>query len=188
MTTTTKTLVTPDELLTMPDGVDYELVDGQLVERHMGAESSAIAAAIAMLLGMFIKNRKLGHLFTTDCGYQCFPDAPGKVRKPDVSFVQMGRLPNERPPKGFIRIAPDLVVEVLSPGDAADDVEVKVAQYIAAGVRLVWVVSPSTRSVRIQRPATAALGSSGAAGENDTISGEDVIPGFTARVAEFFEI
>jgi Uma2 family endonuclease len=183
----TKT-ITPSDLLAMPDAVDYELVDGQLVQRHTGSEASAVALAIDSLLRAFVKAHHLGHLFTTDCGYQCFPDSPGKVRKPDVSFVRTGRLPDERPPKGYIRIAPDLAVEVLSPGDTAEEVEEKAKEYLGAGVRLIWIVSPTTHSVRIIRPANSPLGPSGAASEKDTVSGEDVLPGFTARVAEFFEI
>lgn len=180
--------ITPDELLAMSDAVDYELVDGRLVERPMGSESSAIAALVAALLIGYNKTHRMGHIFTADCGYQCFPDAPGKVRKPDVSFVRTGRLANERPPKGYIRVAPDLAVEVLSPGDKGEEIEEKVAEYLAAGVRLIWIVSPTARNVRIHRPANAALGPIGVVGEKDTISGEDILPGFTAPVAGFFDI
>src|SRR5205823_4267155 len=178
---------TPEDLLSMSDAVDYELVDGHLVERHMGAESSAIAVAIATILRTFVKARRLGHVFTTDCGYQCFPDAPDKVRKPDISFVSSGRLPNDRPPQGYVRIAPDLAVEVLSPGDLAYEIEEKVAEYLAAGVRLIWVVYPNTKTVRIHRPADAAAGLSSAR-ESETLSGEDVLSGFQCPVAEFFAI
>ena len=66
---TAKTSVTPQELLALPNSVNYELVDGQLVKRHMGLESSAIAAVIAILLGIWNKRTKAGHLFTTDAGY-----------------------------------------------------------------------------------------------------------------------
>src|SRR5688572_17450159 len=114
-----KAVFTPEDLLNLPDPVDYELVDGHLVERHSGAESSAIGVAIGALLMAFTKPRRLGHLFNTECGYQCFFGNPNKVRKPDVSFIRMGRLPDERIPAGHTRIAPDLAVEVLSPGDLA---------------------------------------------------------------------
>jgi Uma2 family endonuclease len=185
---TDKTSITPEELLALPNEKDYELVDGKLVEKHMGSESSAVAMAIGILLGNFIKSKKLGHLFMADCGYRCFANAPNKIRRPDVSFVRRGRLPEERLPEGYLRIAPDFVVEVLSPGDTAYEIDEKVAEYLEAGVKLVWVVNPKTRSVRIHRAAGAEQGGIGAAGEADSISGEDVVPGFTARVAEFFDI
>jgi len=183
-----KTDFTPEDLLRLPHAVDYELVGGQLVGRHLGSESSAISLAIASVLRAFVKPRGAGHLFTTDCGYQCFADDPGKVRKPDVSFVRTGRLPNDRPPKGYVRIPPDLAVEVLSPGETADEVDAKVAEYLAAGVKLVWVVSPTVQTVRIHRPANAALGPIGLATESEAISGEDVLPEFECLVSEFFNI
>src|SRR5438105_3531669 len=89
---------TPEEVDQLPNAVDYELVDGYLVERHMGSESSAIAMAIGAALLGFVKPRRLGHVFTTDCGYLCFPEGPKKLRKPDVSFIARGRLPGDRPP------------------------------------------------------------------------------------------
>jgi Uma2 family endonuclease len=182
-----KAVITPEQLLMLPDAVNYELVDGCLVERHMGTESSIIAMAIGSLLRVFVKSRRLGYVGGADCSYQCFPDHPEKIRKPDVSFIRTGRLPGEAIPKGHARIAPDLAVEVLSPGDLAYEVEEKVAEYLAGGVRLVWVVSPNTRSVRIHRPKDAKAGPVSVLSESDTIDGEDVLPGFRSAVAEFFE-
>src|SRR3954454_21837985 len=100
-TAAAKTSFTPEDLLKLPDAVAYELVGGNLVERHMGSESSAIAAMIASILIIWNKAHRAGHVFTADCGYQCFPNDPSKVRKPDVSFVKSGRLPGDRPPQGF---------------------------------------------------------------------------------------
>jgi Uma2 family endonuclease len=187
-TAAAKTVFTPDDLLRMSDAVNYELVDGSLVERQMGAESSAIAGAILSLLLVFVKSKRAGHVFTSECSYQCFADDPNKLRRADVSFIRMGRLPDEQVPKGQVRIAPDLAVEVLSPGDLAYEVEEKVAEYLAAGVKLVWVVSPNTRSVRIHRARDAKQGAVSALSESDRISGEEVLPGFECAVAEFFQI
>jgi Uma2 family endonuclease len=150
--------ITPEDLLHLPDGVSYELVNGNLVERHMGSESSAVAATIVTAFSNFVRSRREGHVFTTDCGYRCFPDDPEKVRKPDVSFVRAGRLPGGRPPEGWILIPPDLAVEVLSPGDLAYEVDEKVAEYLAAGVKVVWIVNPKTRIIRIHRPDASPLG------------------------------
>jgi Uma2 family endonuclease len=187
-TAAAKTVWTPEDLLALPDSVNYELVDGALVERHMGSESSAIALAIGVALANYIRAKKLGHLFTTDCGYQCFPADTGRVRKPDVSFIRVGRLPGERLPKGHVKIPPDLAVEVLSRNDLADEVEEKVQEYLSVGVPLVWVVSPTTRTIRIHRQPNAALGPISALTEADKISREDVIAGFECSVKEFFDV
>ncbi len=131
MHTTTETgVVTPDDLLNMPDSVAYELVDGNLVERHMGAESSEIAARIIFLLGLFIRTARLGRIFGSDTSYQCFAEAPDKVRRADVGFVRLERLPNGRAPKGQCRVAPDLAVEVVSPNDTAEEVDEKVFEWL----------------------------------------------------------
>jgi Uma2 family endonuclease len=187
MTLATKARFTPAELERLPDAVNYELVGGNLVDRHMGSESSAIALKIGYLLLAFIQPKRLGHVFTTDCGYQCFPTDPGKVRKPDVSFVARGRLPNDQPPKGYVRLAPDLAVEVISPGDLASDIEDKVNEYLAAGVKLIWVVSPTGKTVRVHGPG-APPGRTDPYSESETITGGDVLHGFECRVAEFFQI
>jgi Uma2 family endonuclease len=182
----TGTLFTPDDLLRMEDAVNYELVDGKLVERHMGMESSAIAGQILMLIGLFLRSQARGRVFPPDASYQCFANAPSKVRKPDVSFIRSGRLPGDRIPTGHCPIPPDLAVEVISPNDLAYEVEEKVAEYLEAGVPLVWIVNPPTRSVRIRRPRAAANGPVAELSGDDTITGEDVLPGFSCKVSEFF--
>lgn len=183
----TAAAITPEDLLALPDGVRFELVDGRLVERHMGMESSWIAARIIALLSGFTAGRRLGLLFGADAGYQCFPDDPSRVRKPDVSFIRAGRLPGDRPPAGHCPVPPDLAVEVISPNDLAYEVEEKVAEYLAAGVPRVWVVHPPTRTVRIHRPRSSPLGPVAGLTDADTITGEDIVPGFTCPVKEFFE-
>jgi Uma2 family endonuclease len=179
--------ITPEDLLRLPDSVSYELVDGKLVERHLGFESSEIAARIIFLIALFQRDHRLGHLAGTDAGYQCFPDAPNKVRKPDVSFVRFGRLPGEKAPKGHCRIPPDLAVEVVSPGDLSYEIEEKVSEYLGAGVPLVWVVHPPTRTVRVHRPPTSPRGVVSQLGEADALDGEDVLPGFSCPVKSLFE-
>jgi Uma2 family endonuclease len=182
----TGSLFTPDDLLRMENAVNFELVDGRLVERHMGMESSAIALKIAFLIGLFLRDRRLGHLFGADASYQCFPNAPTKVRKPDVSFIRTERLPGGRVPAGHCPVAPDLAVEVISPGDLAYEVEEKVTEYLGAGVPLVWVVHPPTRTVRIHRPKSSPRGSVAELSGNDVIGGEDVLSGFSCNIADFF--
>jgi Uma2 family endonuclease len=114
----------------------------------------------------------LGWVFPADAGYQCFPDAPNKVRKPDASFIRRERLPEGPHARGFTRIAPDLAVEVLSPHEYATDVETKLQEYLDAGVQLVWKVNPEARLVTVLR----VDGTGNRLREDDELSGENIIP------------
>jgi Uma2 family endonuclease len=179
-----KTGYTPDDLLTLQDGENYELVGGELVERKMGAESSFVAGAIFAILWPFCQTHRLGWVLPEGTSYQCFPDDPRKVRRADVSFIAFGRLPEEKLPKGHIRIAPDLAVESVSPNDLAYEVDEKVEEFLAAGVKLVWVANPATRTVRVHR----ADGPGTMLRAGDEMTGEDVLPGFRCRVSDFFVV
>lgn len=173
---------TPEDLLAITDRPIPELVDGQLVERGMGEESDLIATTILNLIFDHVRRHGLGYVHGSQCGYQIFPDDPRKVRIPDVSFTRKERMPAEGPAKGHAKVAPDLVVEVLSPNDLATDLIARLEDYHAAGVPLLWVVDPATRSVRVER----ADGSAQRLGSDGTIDGGDVLPGFRHPVAAFF--
>jgi Uma2 family endonuclease len=181
----TKTTYTPEDLLTLPeDGKDYELVDGLLVERHMGMRSSYIGGRIGRMLGSHCDEQDAGAVFPADASYQCFPDHPNKVRKPDVSLIRKEKQPAVQMPGGHSRIAPDLAVEVVSPNDVVDDVDEKIMEYLAVGVQLVWVVRPQSRMVEIHR----ADGTSSILRANQEITGEKVLPGFRCQVGAFFVV
>ena len=133
----TATRYTPEDLLALPDYGRYELIDGQLVERKMGAKSSYAATKLLIRFGSFVESNNLGLVFQADCGYQSFAEEPGRVRFADGSFICRGKLPEDRVPQGHCRVAPDLVIEAVSPNDTAYEVEDKIAQWLGAGVRLV---------------------------------------------------
>jgi len=157
-------------------------VDGLLVEKKMGAESSWIANLIAASITQFVRRHGLGWVFNAECGYECFPNDPHRVRKPDVSFVSRGRLPGDRVPGGHIPVAPDLAVEVTSPNDHYWEVREKVDEYLATGVRLVWVADPRTRSIELFR----VNGSVSLLHITDEITGEDVLSGYRCPLSDFF--
>ena len=104
------------------------------------------------------------------------------VRSPDASFVAAGRLPGDRGPAGFIEMAPDLAVEVLSPADRRREVLGKVGEFLDAGSRLVWVLDPEQRTAAAYRSPTDVR----RLGENDCLDGEDVIPGFACVLGDIF--
>ena len=148
----------------------------------MSIESSMVAAIINGRLIAYVLARKLGWFFQSDGGLQIFKDAPAKVRFADGAFISRSRMP-QRPGDGHLRTAPDLVIEVVSPTDEASDIDQKVAEYFEAGMRLVWVVYPRTRSVMVCRP----TGNESRLAGGDTLSGEDVVAGFELPVAEIFD-
>lgn len=174
---------TPEDLLKMPDGKLYELVDGQLVERSMGSESDWIGLELNYRIRDYLQTNPIGQTFGPTASFQCFRHDRKQVRKPDGSFIAAGRLQGSRIPKGHIRIAPDLAIEVISPNDSYYVVDAKVHEYLDAGVRLVWVVNPDNRTIKVfrhddPRPVELTV--------NDRVDGGDVLPGFSCPVVELF--
>ena len=167
----------------LPSEGRFEFVNGQVLARpDMGANSDWIATNLIILLGVHAKAHPIGRVFGASCGYQCFDHEPRRVRYPDVSIIRSGRLPDDVIPKGHVRIAPDLAVEVISPNDEAYDVEERITDFLKAGAPLLWVFYPSTRHVMVfrQGPDCTRLGESG------TLDGEGVLPGFTCKIADLF--
>jgi Uma2 family endonuclease len=177
-----KDIMSPEDLDLIIDGDHYEFAHGMPVEKNMGAESDGIAAEILTLLNTHVRANGLGRMFGSQTGYRCFPHDRSLLRKPDVSFIARGRLAKDERPKGDVEIAPDLAVEVVSPNDLYELVEEKLNDYYAARVKLVWVVSPESKTVQIRR----ADGSCAVVRADGELSGEDVIPGFACKVADLF--
>jgi Uma2 family endonuclease len=180
---TAKSRVTADEFMALPGAGNYELVEGALSERKfIGAHASYVAGRIIYLLNLLIERTGGGWVLDSETTFRCFA-SPDTLRRPDVSFIRLGRLKDERLPEGYMTIPPDLAVEVISPSNLAYEVQEKVLEYREAGVRLVWVVYPNTRRVQIYDPS----GLVDELDESDTILGEDAVPGFACLVAEFFK-
>jgi Uma2 family endonuclease len=164
----------------VPDG--YEWIDGELVEKRGGMEASVVAVSLLALLGNHVKEHALGFVVGGDCGYQIFAARRKHVRKPDGSFVAKSRLPGGKPFRGNARVPPDLAIEVVSPNDLAEEVNQKVVEFLSAGVRLLWVVYPGTRTIHVFRRGGGAAWLT----VSDELSGEDVVAGFSCRVGEVF--
>ncbi len=182
MSTATQAL-TADQLLELPDGDQYELVDGQLVETTMSLESNWIAGRILHRLSDYLDSRPVGLVFPDGATYQCFPDEPDMVRKPDVSFIRAGRLPPGQFEHGHCRIAPDLAVEVVSPNDLHTDLTRKLEDYFSAGVPLVWVVEPELKLITVYEQAGKSIRQVRAGEE---LTAGEILPGFRVPVTDLF--
>ncbi|MGH7700047.1 MAG: Uma2 family endonuclease [Gemmatimonadales bacterium] len=171
--------MTADALLRvhLPDK-RVELVRGVLVVREPpGYVHGEVTARVTRALMDHADAHDLGRVLAGDPGFQLATD-PDTVRGPDVAFVRRERLPHPSPP-GYAGFAPDLVVEVLSPGDRPGDVLGKVAEWISAGTRLVWVIDPERRLARVYRDD----GGETLVTADGGLDGEAVLPGFSCSLA-----
>ena len=177
---TTTTRLTAADLATLPDdGWRYELIRGELERMPPdNFDHGRYDDNIRFPLSRFVRERNLGRVMG-NVGFT-LEIAPDTVLGPDVSFVRADRLP-DRGGRAFPTMAPDLAVEVLSPSNMAGEIARKLAIYLAAGVGLVWVVDPASRSVAVYTPTSSAV-----LGEGDTLDGGDVLPGFAIPVADIF--
>lgn len=173
-------LLTAEELerLNLPNK-RTELVRGVLVVREpAGFQHGDVAMRFAGRIFAHVDAFRHGRVFAAETGFTLFRK-PDTVRAPDVAFIRAERIPNPAP-RGFAEMAPDLVVEVLSPDDRAGEVRDKVDDWLQAGCLLVWVLDPERRRGRAYRPD----GSEVALGEDDAFDGEDVLPGFRCAVKD----
>jgi len=158
-----------------------ELVDGVLVEKAMGFLESLLAVELILVLGDFLKLHDLGVLAGADGTLRLWP---GLVRIPDVSFISWDRLPNrEIPHEPIPHLIPDLAVEVLSEGNTEREMERKLGEYFQAGVRLVWLIEPVSRSARVY----TAVDHCTRLGEDQALEGGDVLPGFALPLKQLFD-
>ena len=178
-------LLTEEDLYAMPDdGWKYELQAGLLLSEPLpGTRHGRVAARIVELLVTHVRRHGLGVVIGNDSGF-VLARSPDTVRGPDVCFVSRERFEKIGDTIRAFPGAPDLAVEVLSPSNTPAAIHAKVADYLAAGTRLVWVVDTEKETVAVYRTLLAPRLLS----EADALEGEDVIPGFRASVAELFEI
>ncbi len=158
-----------------------ELVDGVLVEKPMGLLESLIACVLISSIDTYLRQHNIG-VVAGEAGMMRL--MPGLVRIPDVSFINWDRLRDEQTHEARVPdLAPDLAVEILSQGNTVREMDRKVREYFEAGVRLVWLVDPKTRSVRVFTGPEEET----TVGPDGTLDGADVLPGFTLQVADWFD-
>jgi Uma2 family endonuclease len=175
--------LTADELfyLSLPNK-QAELVRGRLIVREPpGYRHGVVAFRIARLLGNYVHDHQLGTVVAAETGFKLFSN-PDTVRAADAAFLSRDRAPDP-PPSGYLSLAPDLAVEVVSPSDRAGEIQAKVSDWLTAGSRLVWVIDPG----RSRAVVYAQDGSVDPLSHKDTLSGQDVIPGFSCLLGELLD-
>lgn len=157
------------------------LIRGEVIEQMPpGARHGVIATAFSLRLGLWAVQHRAG-IVGTESGFILARD-PDVVRGPDVYFIRAERLPEGGIPEAFWSLAPDLVVEIVSPSETAEDVREKVRDFLAAGTALIWVVFARTREVIVHTPDGLAR----TFHEGESLREPTILPGFAHTVAEFF--
>jgi Uma2 family endonuclease len=178
---TQKKLLTAEEFFLLPDpedGWQQELVRGQIITMPPPGGMHGVSCNKAgRRIGNFVEDDDRGTATSNDTGFITERD-PDSVRGPDIAFWLKERLPVV--PLGYIEIAPDMLVEVLSPSNTWKQIRTKLKEYFAKGVRLVWVIAPEDRTLTIYR----TLEEGRVLHDTATVTGEDVLPGFTCKVSD----
>jgi Uma2 family endonuclease len=179
--TTQKKPLTAEEFFLLPDPADgsrQELVRGEVITMPPpGGLHGVTCSKVDRKIGVYIDNGPGGALVCNDTGI-ITGRGPDSVRGPDISYWAKERLTEV--PVGYIEIAPDMLVEVLSPSNTSKQIRAKLKEYFAKGVRLVWVIAPEDRTLTIYRTPDEGR----VLHETATVAGEDVLPGFTCRVSD----
>ncbi len=177
--------MTVDEFLVhpSPDGFKTELVRGELrMSPPPGGPHGRAATNLVILLSAHTRPRRLGWVWADGIGYE-LRQLPRTVRVPDASFVRADRLPAGGVRPGLLKFAPDLAIEVLSPGESAKEIEEKIDDYLKSGTPLIWVVDPVRRTVRVVSTDSTEL----LLREGETLTGGRVLPDFACAVDEIFD-
>ncbi len=176
------TRITVDQFEATCGDERVELVDGVVVPMTpASSKPSRVTMTIGAILWNHVRQHRLGGVYSAEGGFVLFPDRE-TVLAPDAAFVRAGREPRGEAEWHFARLAPDLVVEVLSPSDRPRDVQTKVALYQEAGVPLIWVVDPQAQTVTVLALGHDPVQLTAA----DMLDGSDVLPEFRVAVSEIF--
>lgn len=179
-----KKVWTDEAFMALPnDGHRYEIVNGKLIDMgNSGALHGYIAIILSSALFPVVMSKKLGALLDSSTAFKM---KNGNKRSPDISFFARERLQGmTQLPTGFLEGAPDLAVEVLSPGNTVEEIHEKLVEYFENGARLAWVIHPTENYVLVYR---SAVEPDRLLKSTDSLDGEDVIPGFTLPVADLFQ-
>lgn len=179
----TTALMTAEDLLALPENdMQYELVEGELIEMSPSSRlHSRDGQRIAARLAVFVEDNDLGEVHGADGGF-ILRRNPDTVRSPDAAFVRKERL-TDLDEDGFLPLAPDLAVEVVSPSNTVNEMSLKVQEYLDAGTSIVWVVETLRRQVTVHTPDRNPR----IYRDGETLDGGDVLPGFALSVTYIFD-
>ena len=175
------TLLTGEEFALIPGLGRCELVAGRIVTMSpTNWKHGDFVTEIAWHLHSFVKERRLGKVLTGEVGIYVRRD-PDYIRGADVVFISSERIA-QITSESYLDVAPELVVEVISPGNTWQEMRDKIEEYFAIGVKGVWLVEPERKQVLVYRSPTEMT----ALDENDTLEGEGLLKGFSLPLAELF--
>ena len=178
----TERLITGEELARMPEIGRSELVEGRIVRMSpTGFRHGGVELRIGTVLNAFVEPLRIGRVLVGEVGIYTRRN-PDTVRGADVLFISNERYARASKDKAFLDVAPELVVEVLSPDDRPGEVARKISEYFEAGVLRVWIADPSRRTLRVHRTANESRELK----PEDNLSDDEVLPGFEVLVSELF--
>ena len=161
----------------------FDLIDGELIcMSPAGARQGEVASQFVAALVEHARRRQPGKVYTAEASFKLAVN-PDVVLAPDAAFVREERLPPTDERHGFLPLAPDLAVEIVSPSDQMPAVRRKIASYLAHGTPLFVMVEPRRRRVTVYGPGREPR----LLREGDVIDGEDVLPGFRLTLSQLFE-
>jgi Uma2 family endonuclease len=176
------TLVTGEAFAAMTELGRAELIEGKVIQMPPPKGKHGLTEGkFSLRIGNFVQQHQLGYVFVGETGVYIRRN-PDTVRGMDVAYISNERWAQQPDPEGYLEIAPDLIVEILSPDDRWTAVIKKLKEYFSIGVRLVWVADPATHTVYAYRSVTNIQ----EFGESETLPGDEVLPGFSVPVADLF--
>lgn len=182
---TSTALMTAEDLIRLPRGrFRHELINGELrTMSPSGHTHGRITMRLAAPLAQFVWENGLGEVYGAETGFKLTSN-PDTVLAPDVAFIAKERLVQVGDTKGYWPGAPDLAIEVLSPGDKAIEVQAKVTEWFSFDTKQVWIVNPKLFTVTVYR----SLSDSTTFTETDYLEGEGILPGFRIALDRLFEL
>jgi Uma2 family endonuclease len=183
MATVAKRLMSAAEFERAYMGMRAELWRGE-VRAYMPASRrhGRVASNINTAINYHSKQHHLGEVHAAETGFVVRTPAGESVLAPDAAFIRKERIPPDLPEEGFCPVVPDLVVEVLSPSESLATEQEKAREWLTGGATLVWLIDPQRRVVEVWR----REGLTQTLGDDDTLSGEEVLPGFAFPVRELW--
>lgn len=179
---TSERAITGEELLQMADVGRCELVEGKIKEMPpaTGPRHGRIEFRISQRLGTFVEDEDVGQVMVGEVGVYTERN-PDSVRAADILVMSHERLEHVQS-EGFLEVAPELIVEIMSPNNTWEEMRRKLREYLEVGVDIVWIVEPSNRAVQVYRGVDDVQ----TLVEGDVLEGEGLLEGLRIEVADLF--